>query len=255
MLAVRIIPCLDVCAGVVVKGVKFRNHRVMGDVVELARRYCDQGADELVLYDITASSDRRTVSPGWLAKIAAILDIPFCVAGGIDSLEKARAILYEGVDKISINSPALNSPQLISELAAEFGSQCVVVGIDSYYCNGSYVVYKYTGDHNRTEQTGYDTLQWACQAESLGAGEIVLNCINQDGVKNGYDLEQLQQLSQRLTIPLVASGGAGTMEHFYRLFAAGKINAALAASVFHDGLLTIPQLKSYLKERQIVVRS
>lgn len=254
MLARRIIPCLDVRAGRVVKGVQFRDHEDLGDILDFAQRYRDAGADELVFYDITASSDGRTVSTDWVTRVARVLDIPFCVAGGIRSLDDARRILHGGADKISINSPALADPTLISRLAAEFGSQCVVVGIDSLAESGDYFVKQYTGDPAKTRGTRWRTVNWACEAQRLGAGEIVLNCMNQDGVRHGYDLAQLRLVRAGLTIPLVASGGAGTPEHFLEVFRDAGVDAALAASVFHRGLISIPELKRWLASQQISVR-
>jgi cyclase len=254
MLARRIIPCLDVRDGRVVKGVQFRNHVDMGDIIELAQRYRDEGADEIVFYDITASSDDRTVSSEWVTRVAKVIDIPFCVAGGIRSLDGARRILHGGADKISINSPALENPELISELANEFGSQCVVVGIDSFHDGTDYVVKQYTGDPTKTRSTRWRTLDWAAEAQSRGAGEVVLNCMNKDGVRQGYDLEQLTTLRAILTIPLVASGGAGAPEHFRDVFQKANVDAALAASVFHSGAIPIPSLKSYLNSEGIPVR-
>lgn len=251
----RIIPCLDVKDGVVVKGVQFRNHKVMGDILELAQRYRDEGADELVFYDITASSDGRVVDKSWVKKVAQILDIPFCVAGGIRSVADARQILNDGADKISINSPALERPEFISELADAFGVQCVVVGVDTRReDDGSLAVYQYTGDETKTIQARHDTISWVKNAQELGAGEIVLNCMNNDGVKQGYDLEQLEKIRDAITIPLIASGGAGEMQHFYDVFKHARVDGALAASVFHSGTIPIPDLKAYLKQKQIPVR-
>ena len=255
MLARRLIPCLDVRDGRVVKGVQFRDHVDMGDILELAHRYRDEGADELVFYDITASSDRRTVAVEWVTRVARVLDIPFCVAGGIRSLDDARRVLHGGADKISINSPALEEPDLIGELAAEFGSQCVVVGIDSLAADGGYFVKQYTGDPGKVRGTPWRTPDWAVEAQRRGAGEIVLNCMNQDGVRRGYDLAQLRLLRGLLQIPLVASGGAGAPEHFRDVFREAGVDAALAASVFHRGTIRIPELKSYLAREGIAVRA
>ena len=229
MLARRIIPCLDVRDGQVVKGTQFRDHEVVGDIIELAQRYRDEGADELVFYDITASSDGRTVSTEWVTRVARVLDIPFCVAGGIRSLDGARAILHGGADKISINSPALENPALITELATEFGSQCVVVGIDSRQEAGDYFVKQYTGDPNKTQSTRWRTIDWAREAQRLGAGEVVLNCMNQDGMRQGYDLAQLKLVRAVLHIPLVASGGAGNVQHMADAVLKGGADAVLAA--------------------------
>jgi len=254
MLTKRIIPCLDVKGGMVVKGVQFRNHVVIGDPLDLACRYRDEGADELVFYDISASSDWRTVERRWVERLARVIDIPFCVAGGIRSVAAAREVIFSGADKISVNSPALERPELISELAGTFGTQCVVVGIDSKTESGRYVVHQYTGDPSRTIRTGRTTLDWAVEAQRRGAGEIVLNCMNRDGTQNGYDLTQLQQLRAGLTIPLVASGGAGKPEHFFDAFSAAGVSAVLAAGVFHAGKIRIGQLKRFLSDHGIRVR-
>jgi imidazole glycerol-phosphate synthase subunit HisF len=254
MLARRIIPCLDVRDGQVVKGTQFRDHEVVGDIIELAQRYRDEGADELVFYDITASSDGRTVSTDWVTRVARVLDIPFCVAGGIRSLDGARQILHGGADKISINSPALENPALITELAAEFGSQCIVVGIDSRQEGADFVVKQYTGDPTKTRGTRWGTIEWARQAQKLGAGEVVLNCMNQDGMRQGYDLAQLKRVRAVLTIPLVASGGAGTPAHFRDVFVVAGVDGALAASVFHKGTIKIPDLKQELFAEGISIR-
>jgi cyclase len=254
MLARRIIPCLDVRDGRVVKGVQFRNHEDMGDILALAQRYRDAGADELVFYDITASSDGRTVSAEWVERVARVLDIPFCVAGGIRSLAGAREILHRGADKVSLNSPALEDPALITALAEEFGSQAVVVGIDSRQENGDYFVKAYTGNPDKTQSTRWRTLDWATEAQRRGAGEVVLNCMNQDGVRGGYDLAQLRLVRAELSIPLVASGGAGAPEHFRDVFLRAQVDGALAASVFHKGTIAIPELKSYLAREGVCVR-
>jgi imidazole glycerol-phosphate synthase subunit HisF len=250
----RIIPCLDVRDGRVVKGVQFRNHVDMGDILDLARRYRDEGADELVFYDITASSDGRTVSVGWVERVARVIDIPFCVAGGIRSLDDARRLLHAGADKVSLNSPALENPSLLGALAGEFGSQCVVVGIDSREEDGDYFVKQYTGDPAKTRATRWRTLDWAREVQGLGAGEIVLNCMNQDGVRRGYDLAQLAKVRAVTHIPLVASGGAGEPSHFRDVFNQAGVDAALAASVFHAGTVAIPRLKEFLRDEGIIVR-
>jgi cyclase len=226
----------------------------VGDIIELAQRYRDEGADELVFYDITASSDGRTVSTEWVTRVAKVLDIPFCVAGGIRSLDAARQILHGGADKISINSPALENPALITELATEFGSQCVVVGIDSRQEAGDYFVKQYTGDPDKTQATRWQTIDWAREAQKLGAGEVVLNCMNQDGMRQGYDLTQLKLVRAVLSIPLVASGGAGTIAHFHDAFRLAGVDGALAASVFHKGTIRIPALKEQLIADGISIR-
>jgi imidazole glycerol-phosphate synthase subunit HisF len=254
MLAKRIIPCLDVKDGVVVKGVQFRNHVVMGNVLDLAQRYSDEGADELVFYDITASSDRRVVGHDWVEAVARRINIPFCVAGGIRTMEDARRVLNKGADKISINSPALEKPAFITELAKEFGAQCVVVGIDSREENGGYAVYQYTGDENKTVKSKHETVNWAREAQRLGAGEIVLNCMNQDGVRKGYDIKQLKAVRSVISIPLIASGGAGDRQHFADVFAEAGVDGALAAGVFHSGAIKIGDLKTYLIQQEIAVR-
>jgi cyclase len=260
MLARRIIPCLDVRDGKVVKGVQFRNHEIIGDIVPLAKKYAEAGADELVFYDITASSDGRVVDKSWVSRIAEVIDIPFCVAGGIKSEADAREILMMGADKISINSPALRDPELVSRLAEVFGQQCIVVGIDSFFNKdanegkGEYQVYKFTGDEKRTQQTSWTTFDWITKVVSLGAGEIVLNCMNQDGVRQGYDIEQLTQARKACNVPLIASGGAGSVEHFSDVFQKADVDGALAASVFHKGVIAIKDLKTYLKIRNIEVR-
>ena len=256
MLAKRIIPCLDVKDGKVVKGVQFRNHEIVGDIVPLAQHYTEQGADELVFYDITASSDTRVVDKSWVSRIAEVIDIPFCVAGGIKTVEQAGELLSMGADKISINSPALMNPNLITELQDNFGQQCVVVGIDSFYNEqtGEYEVYKFTGDETRTQKAGKRTIDWVQEVQRLGAGEIVLNCMNQDGVRQGYDLVQLKKIREICKVPLIASGGAGEMPHFLDVFQQANVNGALAASVFHKGIIDIPALKTYLIEQGVMTR-
>lgn len=255
MLTKRIIACLDVKDGQVVKGVQFRDHTVVGDILELAARYRDEGVDELVFYDITASSDQRTVDKSWVSKIARVLDVPFCVAGGIRTLEDAERILNEGADKLSINSPALERPEFITELGQKFGVQSVVVGVDSRFEDGDWVVYQYTGDDKKTIKTKRKMLDWIVEAQKFGAGEIVLNCMAQDGRKAGYDLSQLAKARSKITIPLIASGGAGNMEHFRDVFVESRVDGALAASVFHSGAIHIGDLKNYLKESGIEVRA
>ena len=255
MLSRRVIPCLDVRDGRVVKGVRFRDHVDMGDIVELALRYRDHGADELVFYDITASPQGRSVDRGWVERVARAIDIPFCVAGGIRGVEEARAVLHAGADKISINTPALQRPELVAELAAAFGVQCVVVGIDSLRDpDGEWRVRQFTGDPDRMCALPRRTLDWVVEAQRLGAGEIVLNCMGSDGVREGFDIDQLRAVREACEVPLVASGGAGAMEDFSRVFREADVDGALAASVFHAGLIAIPDLKRYLVTRQIEVR-
>ncbi|MBL4595097.1 MAG: imidazole glycerol phosphate synthase subunit HisF [Robiginitomaculum sp.] len=254
MLARRIIPCLDVMDGRVVKGVQFKNHQDVGDIVGLAQRYRDQGADELVFYDITASTEGRTISPNWVQAVSEILDIPFCVAGGITTVAAAGARLAAGADKISINSPALARPELINELHDAFGRQCVVLGVDSFQTKTGYHVKALTGDPDKTHDTGRQTLAWVQEAIARGAGEIVLNCINQDGVRKGYDIAQLAKVRKICDVPLIASGGAGKASHFTQVFRRAQVDGALAASVFHKSILTISHLKAELAATGIKVR-
>lgn len=250
MLKKRIIPCLDVKNGRVVKGIRFRDHIDMGDPAELAEYYSASGADELVFYDITASPENREVDIKWIEKVASKISIPFSVAGGIRSVKNAKKILNAGADKISINTPALQNPELISKLASEFGTQCVVIGIDTL--NG--FVYQNTGDISKTSITNRKTLDWAKEAEKLGAGEIVLNSMNSDGVKNGYDINALKEISKLVNIPVIASGGAGKMEDFLEVFINTSVTGALAASVFHSGEIKIADLKKFLDEKGIAMR-
>jgi cyclase len=255
MLSRRIIACLDVKDGKVVKGVRFRDHAVAGDIVELALRYRDAGADELVFYDISASPEGRMLDVAWVERVARGIDIPFCVAGGIRSVWDARAVLHAGADKISVNSPALERPALIGELAAAFGVQCVVVGIDSLRDDdGEWRVRQYTGDATRMRASARRTLDWIREAQQRGAGEIVLNCMGSDGVRAGYDIEQLRAARALCRVPLVASGGAGTREHFRDVFAGADVDGALAASVFHSGRIAIPELKRWLWQQGINMR-
>ena len=254
MLTRRIIPCLDVRDGRVVKGVQFRNHEDVGDILDLALRYRDEGADELVFYDITASVNDRTVSPDWVGKVSRALDIPFCVAGGIKTVEAAGARLAAGADKISINSPALLRPDLVNELSDAFGVQCIVVGIDSFADGGTYHVKSHTGNPEKMRETGRLTVDWVKDVTSRGAGEIVLNCMNQDGVRKGYDIEQLKAVRAVCDVPLIASGGAGAVQHFEDVFTQANVDGALAASVFHKSVIAIPNLKADLRDAGIEMR-
>jgi cyclase len=238
----------------VVKGVRFREHRVVGDILDLAARYRDEGADELVFYDISASPEGRSVDRTWVNRVARILDIPFCVAGGIRSVTDAEEVLASGAEKISINSPALAQPDLINALSERFGAQCVVVGIDSQTVEDGYRVQQFTGDVNRSRDTFRDTLDWVREAQRRGAGEIVLNCMASDGVRRGYDIAQLRAVRNVCHVPLVASGGAGSLEHFAQVFQRTGVDAALAASVFHSGEIRIPELKQRLRTEGIEVR-
>jgi cyclase len=234
--------------------VRFRDHRIVGGILELAGRYRDEGADELVFYDISASPEGRSVDKSWVKRVARILDIPFCVAGGIRSVEEAEEVLASGAEKISINSPALARPELINALSERFGAQCVVVGVDSQTVEDGFRVQQFTGDSARSRDTFRDTLDWVREAQRRGAGEIVLNCMASDGVRNGYDVAQLRAVRAVCQVPLVASGGAGSMEHFAQVFRRADVDAALAASVFHSGEIAIPELKKRLRADGIEVR-
>ncbi len=240
--------------GQVVKGVRFRDHRIVGDILELAARYRDQGADELVFYDISASPQDRSVERSWVLRVARTLDIPFCVAGGIRSVAQAEEVLGSGAEKISVNSPALENPELINALSERFGAQCVVVGVDSLSVEGDYRVQQFTGDIQRTRDSGRRTLDWIGEVQRRGAGEIVLNCMSSDGVRQGYDIAQILAMRSVCQVPLVASGGAGTAQHFAQVFLAAQADAALAASVFHSGEITIPELKRSLRAAGVEVR-
>lgn len=241
--------------GQVVKGVRFRDHRVVGDILELAARYRDEGADELVFYDISASPEGRGVDRSWITRVARILDIPFCVAGGIRSVAQAEEVLACGAEKISVNSPALENPDLIDDLSRRFGAQCVVVGVDSQTVEQGYRVQQFTGDVARSRDSSRNTIDWVIEAQRRGAGEIVLNCMSSDGVRRGYDIAQLRAIREVCHVPLVASGGAGKMEHFTEVFQTAQVDAALAASVFHSGEIPIPNLKCRLRGDGIEVRA
>ncbi|GAC1300600.1 MAG: imidazole glycerol phosphate synthase subunit HisF [Steroidobacteraceae bacterium] len=245
---------MDVRDGQVVKGVRFRDHRIVGGIMELAARYRDAGADELVFYDISASPANRSVDRSWITRVARSLDIPFCVAGGIRSVAQAEVVLAAGAEKISINSPALERPDLIDALSERFGAQCVVVGVDSQTVDHGYRVQQFTGDALRTRDTARSTIDWVLEVQRRGAGEIVLNCMCSDGVRQGYDLVQLQAIREVCRVPLVASGGAGACEHFSEVFRTARVDAALAASVFHSGEIAIADLKRHLRDRGVEVR-
>lgn len=250
MLAKRIIPCLDIKDGRTVKGINFVNLREAGDPVELGREYSRQGADELVFLDITASYEERKTFTELVSRIAANINIPFTVGGGINEIEDVERLLVAGADKISINSSALLHPQLIENIATHFGSQVCVVAIDAREDDKDWFCYL-KGGRERTEKKLFE---WAYEAQERGAGEILFTSMNHDGVKNGYANEALARLSDKLSIPIIASGGAGKKEHFADAFLKGKADAALAASVFHFGEIPIPELKSYLCSRNITVR-
>ncbi len=250
MLAKRIIPCLDVDKGRVVKGVKFLNLRDAGDPVEVAKRYEEEGADELVFLDITASAEDREIMIEVVKKVAETVFMPFTVGGGIRSVEDMRRLLEAGADKVSINTAAVKNPNLVSEGARLFGSQCIVVAIDAKRKGESWEVYINGG---RTP-TGLDVIEWAKRVESLGAGEILLTSMDRDGTKEGYDVELCKAVSEAVNIPVIASGGAGKREHFYEVLEKGKVDAALAASLFHFQELSIPELKEFLHSKGILVR-
>lgn len=250
MYAKRIIPCLDVKNGRVVKGMSFVNLIDAGDPVESAVQYDRQGADELVFLDITASSDSRNITIDMVEKVADSIFIPFTVGGGIRSVDDFNALLRAGADKVSVNSAAVHRPKLISEASYKFGSQCVVAAIDAKRCENGWEVYVNGG---RTP-VGLDALEWAVKCEKLGAGEILLTSMDEDGQKKGYDIALTKAVSERVNIPVIASGGAGALEHFYEAFTEGKADAVLAASLFHFGEIPIPELKKYLNEKNIPVR-
>ena len=251
MFTKRIIPCLDVNQGRVVKGVNFVDLQDAGDPVEIAKAYDAAGADELVFLDITASNEGRKTVVDMVREVAANVFIPFTVGGGIRSVEDFRTLLREGADKISVNSSAIDRPALITEAANKFGSQCVVVAIDAKRrTDGGWNIYK----HGGRLDTGIDAVTWAKQAESLGAGRILLTSMDCDGTKAGYDLELTRSIAEAVSIPVIASGGAGNLEDFYDAFTEGKADAALAASLFHYKELEIRQVKEYLAEREISVR-
>ncbi|MFN5310012.1 MAG: imidazole glycerol phosphate synthase subunit HisF [Candidatus Kapaibacterium sp.] len=250
MVKKRIIPCLDICNGRTVKGVNFVELRDAGDPIELAQRYINDGADELVFLDISATIEKRKTLAELVEKIAKNINIPFTVGGGIHSLEDARTVIKSGADKISINSSAVQNPSLISAIANEFGSQCVVVAIDTKFVNTTWMVF-INGGKKTTEFT---TLSWAKHAEMMGAGEILLTSMNNDGTKNGFALDILTEVSVAVNIPVIASGGAGEKLHFRQLFEQTRVSAALAASIFHYNDISIPQIKQYLQLYNISVR-
>jgi cyclase len=250
MLAKRIIPCLDIKEGRVVKGVSFVGLRDAGDPLELAMRYNEQSADELVFLDITASHENRGLTVELAARLARVLFIPFTIGGGLSSLEEIHRIVTAGADKVSLNTAAVNDPELISRGAERFGSQCIVVAMDVKRSDGGWEVYT----HGGRRPTGIDALAWAGEVARRGAGEILLTSMDQDGRQTGFDLAVTAAISGRVPIPVIASGGGGTVEHFYQALTAGKADAVLAASVFHYGRMTVPQLKAALRTRGIVVR-
>lgn len=250
MISKRIIPCFDVRDGIVVKGTKFENIKEVSEPVVLAKKYNAMGADELVFYDITASFEGRKLFTEIVEKIANEVFIPLTVGGGISTVEDFSRVLGAGADKVSINSSAVKNPQLITDAAKKFGSQCVVLSMDVKRVDGKFMVFVKGGREN----TGLDAIEWAKKGEALGAGELVINSMDVDGVKNGFDKELLEAISQVVTIPIIASGGAGNMEHFKDVFEVKGVDAGLAASIFHFGEVEIPELKKYLKEQSVAVR-
>jgi len=264
-LAKRIVPCLDVTCGTVVKGINFLNLKKAGDPVELAKRYSDEGADELVFLDITASSDNRDILRGVVEGVARAISIPFTVGGGIRNVSDARLVLCSGADKVSVNTAAVENPKMITELADVFGQQCVVVAIDAKRNREQmadkimvdtkegpvwFEVYTYGG----RKPTGIDAIAWALRAAELGAGEFLVTSMDKDGTKDGYDIELTRTVSEKVNVPVIASGGAGVPEHFLEVFTAGKADAALAASVFHYQQYPVPVVKEFLRRQGVIVR-
>ena len=250
MLKKRIIPCLDIKDGRTVKGIHFEDIRDAGDPVELAKKYVEQRADELVFLDITATIEKRKTLVELVGKIASEINLPFTVGGGIDNIDDVAALIKAGADKVTINSSAVRNPALISQIAHQFGSQCVVVAIDTDFLKNEWIVFV---DGGRTS-TQLTTVDWAMKAERYGAGEILLTSMNTDGTKAGFSIEITREVSKNLNIPVIASGGAGSMEHFREVFTRTNCSAALAASIFHFGEIGIPELKEYLSEKGINVR-
>lgn len=250
MLKKRIIPCLDIKNGRTVKGVNFKNIRDAGDPVELGALYAEQGADELVFLDITATNEGRKTFAELVKDIAKHLNIPFTVGGGISSVEDVSPLLYNGADKVSVNSSAVRRPELIDELVQAFGSQCIVVAIDARYVDGEWIVHT----HGGSRPTDKELFSWAREIEQRGAGEILFTSMDHDGTKQGFAVEALRRMSEEINIPIIASGGAGSMEHFTEVFIEGKADAALAASIFHFKEIAIPDLKGYLQEQKIDIR-
>jgi cyclase len=264
-LAKRIVPCLDVDHGKVVKGINFLQLKRAGDPVELARRYSDEGADELVFLDITASSEKRDILRGVVEGVAKAISIPFTVGGGIRNVSDARLVLCSGADKVSVNTAAVEKPKVITELADVFGQQCVVIAIDAKRNRNAsegkimvetgegsvwFEVYTYGG----RKPTGIDAIQWALQAEKLGAGEFLVTSMDKDGTEDGYDIELTRTISERVHVPIIASGGAGVPEHFLEVFTDGKADAALAASVFHYNKYPVPVVKDFLRKAGVIIR-
>ena len=254
MITKRIIPCLDVKGNKVVKGIQFKNHQIVGSIVDLAKKYSNDGADELVFYDISASTKDTIVNKDWVSKIADVVNIPFCVAGGIKSLDDAKTILNLGADKISINTPALDNPQLIKSLSNEFGSQCIVIGMDIKLMDGQGFLFAKTGSEKTAYATNIKAIDWLTQVQDLGAGEVVINAMGQDGIKDGYDIELLKSLEERCFVPMIASGGAGGPKHFIDVFKETNVDGALAASIFHKNEFTVLEIKEALINANINIR-
>ena len=254
MITKRIIPCLDVKNNKVVKGIQFKNHEIVGSIVDLAEKYSNDGADELVFYDISASTHGSVVNKDWISKIAEVINIPFCVAGGIKTLEDAKQILNLGADKISINTPALNNPNLISELSNSFGSQCVVIGMDIKIIDAEAYLFAKTGSERTAFCTNKKPLDWLQEVQDLGAGEVVINAMGKDGVRDGYDIELLQSLETKCSIPMIASGGAGGPDDFINVFEQTNVDGALAAGIFHRNEFSVGQIKKALKTNKVNVR-
>ena len=254
MITKRIIPCLDVKDGKVVKGIQFKNHQVVGSILDLAEKYSNDGADELVFYDISASTKGSIVEKNWISKIADVVNIPFCVAGGIKSVEDARQILNLGADKISINTPAIDNPDLIYDLSNEFGSQCVVIGMDVKYIGDQAFIFAKTGSEKTSHSTNLNAKDWLIRVQDLGAGEVVVNAMGNDGVKSGYSIELLNSLEDICSIPMIASGGAGGPRDFVNVFEKTNVDGALAASIFHRNEYSIKEIKESLKANSINIR-
>jgi len=249
MITKRIIACLDVANGKVVKGVKFGNHEIIGNAIELAEKYCKNGINELVLYDILASANNTEIDTKMIENVAKNINIPFCVAGKIDSCKKVEKCLKIGADKVSINSPALKNPDLIDEIVKNFGSSTLVVGVDTK--NGE--IYKNTGNVDKTEKCKWSVFEWVKEVENRGAGEIVVNSMSFDGTKNGFDIELLEKITKLVKVPVIASGGAGKVEDFVEVFTKTAVSGALGASVFHKNLVDIKELKEKLKKSEVLV--
>jgi|TARA_Y100000389_G_scaffold45006_1_gene39727 cyclase len=254
MITKRIIPCLDVKEDKVVKGVQFKNHKIVGSILDLAEKYSDDGADELVFYDISASTKGAIVNRDWVSRIAEVINIPFCVAGGIKTLDDAKEILNLGADKISINTPALDNPKLIKQLSDEFGSQCVVIGMDIKIIDNEAYLFAKTGSEKTVYSTDILATDWMVKVQELGAGEVVINAMGQDGVQQGYDIGLLQKLEKFCSIPMIASGGAGGPQDFINVFQKTNVDGALAASIFHRNEFSIGEIKAVLKTNKINIR-